>query len=613
MSDINKDEEVTEAVIVEVEETLAEPVSDDIEAKVKTEEPVSKEKGMSLWENNIQAKLNLDKFVSDANIDYYWHKVFGFSSFSEKEYNTKFKKILTVENEKIKMIENRAHFKITKAIKALEDKCNNDIAALKKKSNKAKNALESKLAKLDTSTTNHEKNVNTLSINLNVLMANDNVEDNTAKYVMDFLQPASAKTIGINIPSTLDNELSSLYSDAVGKAFTRFTDIEKEEYMLKMYRKYNSEIHSTLREYDETKDVTKLSSTLDSTSGFISHLLKNIILSTISLNVEKILKEVEEVNTIAVEPVVIDTETIKGFKEELSNNNSQAINIMNKISLAINNETSETFKTGDELADMILNDFKVKYFNAEIIVKPKNEAVTEEPTEEQLIKHEKIKYKKPSISTQTIFINSYNKNYNKYFNITKSLILEKLLSKNYFEVKDSKSNYKVYINIDSLDTIRRYHKSRYIETKNGGYYTEAYWTYNTSAILSAKMIYSNDRYSYFTASESVHMSEYSKIKVPGSTYIKAIDRSLSQLVKKIAQSITPVALSPLQKRQAKVLEKAKTKAFNKSQKTFKLDKDTVAALDKMIDVANENGEATTSMTSLVQFILDDFLGIYKSS
>jgi len=158
-----------------------------------------------------------------------------------------------------------------------------------------------------------------------------------------------------------------------------------------------------------------------------------------------------------------------------------------------------------------------------------------------IIKHEKIKYKKPSISTQTIFINSYNKNYNKYFNITKSLILEKLLSKNYFEVKDSKSNYKVYINIDSLDTIRRYHKSRYIETKKGGYYTEAYWTYNTSAILSAKMIYSNDRYSYFTASESVHMSEYSKINVPSSTYIKAIDRSLSQLVKKIAQSITPVA------------------------------------------------------------------------
>jgi len=72
-----------------------------------------------------------------------------------------------------------------------------------------------------------------------------------------------------------------------------------------------------------------------------------------------------------------------------------------------------------------------------------------------------------------------------------------------------------------------------------------------------------------------------------------------------------VALSPLQKRQAKVLEKAKTKAFNKVQKTFKLDKDTVVALDKMIVVTLDNGEATTSMNSLVQFILDDFLGIQK--
>ena len=70
-------------------------------------------------------------------------------------------------------------------------------------------------------------------------------------------------------------------------------------------------------------------------------------------------------------------------------------------------------------------------------------------------------------------------------------------------------------------------------------------------------------------------------------------------------------LTPLEKRQEKILEKAKTKAYDKVQKTFKLDNDTVFALDKMIEVANEKGEATTSMTSLVQFILDDFLGIQK--
>lgn len=70
-------------------------------------------------------------------------------------------------------------------------------------------------------------------------------------------------------------------------------------------------------------------------------------------------------------------------------------------------------------------------------------------------------------------------------------------------------------------------------------------------------------------------------------------------------------LTPLEKRQEKILEKAKTKAYDKVQKTFKLDNDTVSALDKMIDVANKKDEANTSMTSLVQFILDDFLGIQK--
>lgn len=67
-------------------------------------------------------------------------------------------------------------------------------------------------------------------------------------------------------------------------------------------------------------------------------------------------------------------------------------------------------------------------------------------------------------------------------------------------------------------------------------------------------------------------------------------------------------LSALEKRQNTVLNKAKMNVSDKVQKTFKLDKDSIAGLEKMIF---KDKDGTTSMTSLVQFIIDDFLGIKK--
>lgn len=158
-----------------------------------------------------------------------------------------------------------------------------------------------------------------------------------------------------------------------------------------------------------------------------------------------------------------------------------------------------------------------------------------------IISNDGIKFKKPTISNNTIHITSDNSNYNTYFNITKRLLLERFSKRNYFDIKQVQSNYTININIASLDTLKRYHRARFIETKKGGYYTEPFWTYNVSVVMSAKMIDDNGKYSYFTSRESVRMSGETKYSIPASIYIDVINNAVMNLVNKIAQEITPDA------------------------------------------------------------------------
>lgn len=152
----------------------------------------------------------------------------------------------------------------------------------------------------------------------------------------------------------------------------------------------------------------------------------------------------------------------------------------------------------------------------------------------------KYTYKPLTLSKNNVEVNG-NNSYKDYFSNSKNTLLSFSYQRNFFKPTKEKSTHKMSLSIDTLDTQREYIPSRYIKTKDGGYYTRAYYAYDVFSSLSLELIDENGISNYFTAQGSTRFTHYSRINTPKKYYIDAISYAIWSLTSKIANSITPRA------------------------------------------------------------------------
>lgn len=153
----------------------------------------------------------------------------------------------------------------------------------------------------------------------------------------------------------------------------------------------------------------------------------------------------------------------------------------------------------------------------------------------------KYQYSPITLSADKIYINKTNSRYNEYAMFIKSSILEVLYGRNYFKPTTSNPTHEIKLNIDILDTQRKYYPSVYISTKKGGYYTRSYYSYNVYASISLELKEANGKSTYFTAKGDSYFSNYSRISTPKQYYRSALEEAVREIANKIAQDNTPLA------------------------------------------------------------------------
>lgn len=115
--------------------------------------------------------------------------------------------------------------------------------------------------------------------------------------------------------------------------------------------------------------------------------------------------------------------------------------------------------------------------------------------------------------------------------------------KSIFDI-DEKDAYILRLNLQNLESSRKFHPSEFVKTKKGGYTTKAYWSYTVSSAVTAELRGTDGKKKFFDASDSYSYSINSNNPsvVPREKYLKSLQDTMDSLLNKIANELAPEGL-----------------------------------------------------------------------
>lgn len=111
-------------------------------------------------------------------------------------------------------------------------------------------------------------------------------------------------------------------------------------------------------------------------------------------------------------------------------------------------------------------------------------------------------------------------------------------------VIDDADAYTLRIALHNLEGTKKFYPAEYIQTKKGGYYTDPYWSYSVSSILSAELVSPKGEQRFFEASDRFSYSEkgsYSRA-VPREKYLQTIQNNIEKIIRQMANHVAPEGL-----------------------------------------------------------------------
>lgn len=100
------------------------------------------------------------------------------------------------------------------------------------------------------------------------------------------------------------------------------------------------------------------------------------------------------------------------------------------------------------------------------------------------------------------------------------------------------------LKLQNLESSRKFYPSEYVKTKKGGYYTDPYWSYSVSSVLSAELSAPDGEQRFFESSDRFSYSENSRYSraVPREKYLQSIQNSIERLLRQMANHVAPDGL-----------------------------------------------------------------------
>lgn len=100
------------------------------------------------------------------------------------------------------------------------------------------------------------------------------------------------------------------------------------------------------------------------------------------------------------------------------------------------------------------------------------------------------------------------------------------------------------LTLQNLESSRQFFPPEYVKTQKGGYYTDPYWSYTVSSVMSAELTSPAGEKRFFESSDRFSYAENGRIPraVPREKHIRSIQNTVGKLLRQMANDVAPDGL-----------------------------------------------------------------------
>ncbi|MBN2869525.1 MAG: hypothetical protein JXK04_01055, partial [Campylobacterales bacterium] len=157
-----------------------------------------------------------------------------------------------------------------------------------------------------------------------------------------------------------------------------------------------------------------------------------------------------------------------------------------------------------------------------------------------IVDEEKANYKvqKPRLSANLLVEEGYE-----YADTIRDAFLARNDRSSIFLINEENA-YTLRLTLQNLESSRQYYPSEYVKTKKGGYYTDPYWSYTVSSVMSAELTSLAGEKRFFESSDRFRYAENGRYPraVPREKHIQSIQNTVGKLLRQMANDLAPEGL-----------------------------------------------------------------------